>query len=66
MGENFDTRGAALFLGMSPATLAVWRITNRGPSYLKLGRRVLYRRESLERFQASHTIDPERDSQPAA
>ncbi len=66
MGEILDTKQAAVFLGLRPGTLAVWRMEGRGPGYVKLGKRVVYRRDALERFQAAHTIDPERDPQHAA
>lgn len=51
----FDTQGAARYLGVSPATLATWRCTNevRVP-FVRLGRRVAYRRIDLDAFLASH------------
>ena len=39
---------AARFLGLSPSTLAKMRLYGNSPTYLKLGRRVLYRRADLE------------------
>ena len=38
---------AAEFLGLSPKTLERFRVEGRGPSFLKLGRRVVYSREDL-------------------
>jgi Helix-turn-helix domain len=38
---------AADFLGLSPRTLERFRVEGRGPSFLKLGRRVVYSREDL-------------------
>lgn len=32
------------------STLAYWRHRNEGPAYAKVGRRVLYRREAVERW----------------
>ncbi len=66
MGEILDTKQAAVFLGLRPGTLAVWRMEGRGPSYVKLGKRVVYRRAALERFQLAHTIDPQQEPQHAA
>lgn len=41
---------AAEYLDTTVATLAKWRYIGEGPSYVKLGRRVVYRRETLETF----------------
>jgi len=38
---------AADFLGLSPRTLERFRVEGRGPTFLKLGRRVVYSREDL-------------------
>lgn len=46
------TEESAHFLRLQKNTLEVWRLRGTGPAYLKLGRRVLYRRESLEQFMA--------------
>jgi len=48
---------------ISPRTLEQWRWQGRGPRYLKLGRRVLYRLSDIEahetaRWQTS-TLGPE-------
>jgi hypothetical protein len=42
------TRTAAIYLGLSPRTLEKWRLTGQGPSYVKRGRRCLYRLEDLD------------------
>lgn len=34
-------------LGVSEATLANWRAKKKGPAWVKVGRRVLYRREAV-------------------
>ena len=39
---------AAEYLGLSPATLETLRCRGGGPPFVKLGRRVVYRREDLE------------------
>lgn len=41
---------AADFLGLSPRTLERFRVEGRGPSFLKLGRRVVYSREDLVKW----------------
>jgi hypothetical protein len=53
---------AAVFLGLSPRTLERFRVEGRGPSFLKLGRRVAYSRDDLVRWaeaqRRSSTSDP--------
>lgn len=52
-GESLvDTNDAAKFLGISPTTLAIWRWRNRPgqPPYIKVGRAVRYRMESLRAY----------------
>ncbi len=39
---------AAEYLGLSPATLETQRVRGGGPVFVKLGRRVVYRREDLD------------------
>lgn len=44
-------REAAAYLGVQPQTLAAWACTKRVKvPYTKLGRRVMYRRDDLDRF----------------
>ncbi|MCM2256577.1 MAG: helix-turn-helix domain-containing protein [Vicinamibacteria bacterium] len=58
-----DTLGAARFLGadewgnaiISPKTLERWRVEGSGPRFVKLGRRVGYRRQDLLDWAASRT-----------
>lgn len=37
--------------GLTPSTLSQWRWNGRGPKFLKIGRRVLYRLEDIESFE---------------
>ena len=43
-----DTRQAAQYLDLQPATLEAWRCRGGGPIYLKLGRSVKYRLSDLD------------------
>lgn len=45
---------AADWLGLSASTLAKLRLTGKGPAYLKLGRRVVYRTDDLEAWIEAH------------
>ena len=50
--EISTTEEAARFLRLQKQTLEAWRLRGTGPAFLKLGRRVVYRREALEKFMA--------------
>ena len=42
---------------VSPRTLERWRWKGKGPSYLKLGCRVLYRLEDVEQYESANLQD---------
>lgn len=44
----------AELLRLSERTLERWRVVGSGPVFCKLGKRVLYRRDDLEKWIASH------------
>ena len=46
---------AAHVLGLAPSTLAKLRLNGNGPTYCKLGRRVVYRPSDLESWLQSRT-----------
>jgi predicted DNA-binding transcriptional regulator AlpA len=48
-------RDAAHFVGLSESTLAKLRLNGNGPTYCKLGRRVVYRQADLEQWLESRT-----------
>ena len=52
---TLTTRQAAERLGLAPSTLAKLRINGNGPTYCKLGRRVVYRVADLEEWLQSRT-----------
>ncbi|MFP3939500.1 MAG: helix-turn-helix domain-containing protein [Thermoanaerobaculia bacterium] len=56
------TPAAAEYLGLSPATLETMRTRGGGPVFVKLGRRVVYRREDLDEWleerRRTSTADP--------
>jgi predicted DNA-binding transcriptional regulator AlpA len=55
--ENLRTcKQAAAFLTVSEKTLEAWRSQNRGPRFIKLGRRVAYRMEDLVTYSERHTV----------
>lgn len=50
--EEFDSK-------ISPATMQWWRAKGRGPKYLKIGRRVVYRRCDLRAYVEAGERVPE-------
>ena len=40
--------------GISPRTLEQWRWQGKGPKYLKIGGRVVYRLQDVEHYEAQH------------
>jgi predicted site-specific integrase-resolvase len=44
---------AAGITGLSVTTLAKWRISGKGPQFVKMGKRVFYRDEDLQTFIAA-------------
>lgn len=50
---------AAALLRTPASTLQWWRTMGRGPKFLKVGRRVLYRRRDLEDFLQRGEREPE-------
>jgi hypothetical protein len=42
---------------ISPRTLERWRWLNQGPAYLKIGGRVVYRRDDIEAYEAQQRCD---------
>ena len=54
--ELLDEKAAAELLDIAPGTLSVWRSTGRYRiPFVKVGRRVRYRRADLEAWLASRT-----------
>ncbi len=54
--ELLDDKAAAALLDVSPGTLSVWRSTGRyALPFLKIGRKVRYRRTDLEAWMTART-----------
>lgn len=55
--ERLTRAEAAAYLGVAVTTLEVWATTGRyGLRFVKVGRRVYYRRSDLDRFLDSRTV----------
>jgi Helix-turn-helix domain len=61
--QHIDQKSLAQRWSLSPRTLEQWRWQGRGPRYLKIGGRVVYRLSDIEAFEAarlhSNTIGPD-------
>ena len=53
-----NDREAARFLGLAPQTLRNWRTNRKGPKYVRLGGRIVYRLVDLNEFLNRGVIDP--------
>jgi excisionase family DNA binding protein len=70
--QLYSTKQAADLLGIKEQTLTAWRHYGRGPAFIKIGNRVLYRAEDLKAFtdanrhqstsEPSHGGSPLRDA----
>ena len=57
MADHVDRPDAAIILGVSPQTLAVWASTKRYDlPYIKVGRKVRYSVAALQAFLAKNTV----------
>ncbi len=54
MQVYFDVRECARSLGVSCSTLARWRVSGEGPTYYKVGRRILYSVIEVETWVHRH------------
>jgi len=59
-GEYLTTHQAAAYAAHSPNTLKAYRVQGRGPSFVKVGKKVLYRRSDLDQWLFQHLVDPAR------
>lgn len=57
--NDFDNEKAtAVYSGLSRALLRKRRLLGLAPSYVKVGRKVLYARREIHRFLAECTVSP--------
>ena len=55
--DRLSRKEAAAYLGVSPNTLEVWACTKRyNLKYVKVGRKVFYRRSTLDAFITSREV----------
>jgi len=58
--KNLNEIDAADYLGLNRQTLANWRSKEKGPSYCKLGRRIIYMIEDLDAYLQARRVDLEK------
>ena len=59
--DLLTTPEAAALLRRSEETMRWWRSHGRGPTFVKLGSRVAYRRQDLESWLEQRLVDPSTD-----
>ncbi len=47
--NRLDAKNSALYLGLRPKTLAMWRSDGKGPRFIKRGR-IFYFKEDLDKW----------------
>lgn len=52
----FSEPDAAAYIGRRPSALRAWRMQGRGPSYIRYGRSIVYRREDLDTWLNAHRV----------
>lgn len=66
MSELLDEHAAADFLTVSVRSLQAWRVSGRGPVFIKVGARVRYRRADLSDWIAANARRSTADTGEAA
>ena len=56
MSELLTEAETAAYLRVKKETLRKWRWQNRGPKYVRVQGRIVYRREDLEKFVEHNTV----------
>jgi hypothetical protein len=66
LSHLLNNKEAAAYIGITAPTLDIWRCTKRfNIPYIRVGRLIKYRQETLDTFLASRTIDIEKaDKKP--
>jgi hypothetical protein len=51
-----DIEAGPVLGGVAPQTMRVWRVTGRGPDFVRVGRKVRYRMQDLEAFLEANRV----------
>lgn len=51
-----DTLEAATYLSIERSTLKRWRVTGKGPAYVRAGSKILYRVADLDDWLEAHLV----------
>lgn len=62
LSKVLNAEVAARYVGLSQSTLAKLRLTGNGPTYCKLGRRVVYRQKDLDDWLQSRIASDTSDA----
>ena len=56
MSNLMNEKEVASFLGLRPQTLAIWRMRKEKIPFVRMGRRIAYRREDVERWLEAQRV----------
>jgi excisionase family DNA binding protein len=59
--KYYNVEQAAEYLGLSRHTLNLWRRNKTGPSYSKLGSRIVYNVADLDSWVSGELVEAEKD-----
>jgi len=59
MQHHDDEKATAAYIGVSRAELRKRRRLGKPPRYIRLGRKIIYRRSEIDDFLADRTVEPE-------
>ncbi len=65
-GGRVNTKGAAKHIGCSESLLTKQRIVGKGPRYLRLGGKVMYRLADLDAWISGRAVETEDSRKDAA
>jgi predicted DNA-binding transcriptional regulator AlpA len=63
--KMLNTKEAAALIGIGVSTLYQWRVEKRGPRYIDLGHRIVYRQSDILLWLEAKTRDPEKEKETA-
>jgi len=58
--ELMDIDTAAALLGIRARTMDLWRLRGDGPTYIRVGGQIRYRRADIEAYLTARTVTPQR------
>jgi predicted DNA-binding transcriptional regulator AlpA len=65
MNAHDNEKATAAYMGVSCATLRKRRLLGQPPPFIRIGRKIVYRRSDINQFLAERTVEPNSAQQRA-